>query len=153
MYHCIVWGPHPAFWIKRNKKHLQLCVGMFIFSRLWLKSFFCHITFSKGQSRSKNVCVDAVLICIRSFCIWLHEHLKLNNHSRYSEVLPFQNMSCISSPAVSSYILALNYQVKLFQTLCLNTFDSASVTDDLSFSSTLRNPNWHLQWLRFNLAF
>lgn len=61
-------------------------------------------------------------------------------------------MSCISSPAVSSYILALNYQFKLFQTLCLNTFDPTPMTGDLSFSPTLRNPNWHLRWLWFNPA-
>lgn len=125
---------------------------MFVFSRLWLKSFFYHKTFSKGQSRSKNVCVDTVLICIYSFCIWVRECLKSNNHSYYSEDLPFQNMSCISSPAVSSYILTLNYQFKLFQMLCLNTFDPAPMTGDLSFSPTLRNPNWHLQWLWFNPA-
>lgn len=118
---------------------------MFVFSRLWLKSFFCHITFSKGQSRSNNDPVDAVLICIYSFRIWVHEHLKTNNNLRYSEVLLFQNKSCISSPVVSSYILALKYQFKLFQMPCLNTFDSASMTYDLSFSPSLRNPNWHLQ--------
>lgn len=36
--------------------------------------------------------------------------------------------------------------------LCLNTFDSASMTGDLSCSPTLRNPDWHLQWLQFNPA-
>lgn len=94
--------------------------------------------------------MDAVLVCIYSFCNWVYEHLKSNNHSCYSKVLPFQNMSCISSPAIYSYILPPNYQFKLFQTLSLNTFDSPSTTGDLCFSPMLRNPNWHLQRLWFN---